>query len=173
MVHSQLFSGGTMAERRQPAFRNLLAYEISSTADALRRSAAMRMRREHDVSLAQVRALALIDHMQPVRLRDVAADAGADKAQISRVVSSLVGRGYVSLQALAGDARSAHLALTESGRTKVAAMFKTLQERDHALRAGLQPAEVQHLLAALDRIRKTADELAMAEERFGSEAPRH
>src|SRR4051812_3459340 len=105
-----------MAERRSPAFRNLLAYQVSSTADALRRSAALRMRREHEVSLAQVRALALIEHLQPVRLRDVAADAGADKAQISRVVSSLVDKGYVSRRALAGDAQSAHLELTDSGR---------------------------------------------------------
>src|SRR6059058_2920329 len=100
---------GLMAERRPPAFRNLLAFQVSSTADALRRSAAMRMRREHELSLAQVRALALIEHLQPVRLRDVAADAGADKAQISRVVTSLVERGLVMRRALAGDARSAHL----------------------------------------------------------------
>ena len=157
-----------MVERRQPAFRNLLAYEISSTADALRRSAAMRMRREHDLSLAQVRALALIEHMQPVRLRDVAADSGADKAQISRVVSSLVSRGYVSRHALAADGRSAHLELTEAGRGKIATVGKTLQERDRVLRAALQPAEVQQLLSFLARIRETAEQLTIEEERFGS-----
>ena len=163
-----------MAEERQPVFRNLLAYEITSTADALRRSAAMRMRREHDVSLAQVRALALIEHMQPVRLRDVAEDAGADKAQISRVVSSLVTRGYVARHALATDGRSAHLELTESGRSKVAALVKTLQERDRVLRAALQPPEVQQLLSFLDRIRKTAEQLAIEEERFGTgQSPQH
>jgi len=157
-----------MAERRQPAFRNLLAYEISSTADALRRSAAMRMRREHDLSLAQVRALTLIETMQPVRLRDVAADAGADKAQVSRVVSSLVSRGYVTRRALAADGRSAHLELTEAGRTKVAALVKTLQERDRVLRAALQPGEIQQLLSFLERIRQTAEQLAMDEERYAN-----
>ena len=104
-----------MAERRSPAFRNLLGFQVCHTADALRRSSAMCMRREHDLSLSQVRALALIEHLQPVRLRDVVADAGADKAQISRVVSSLVARGYVTRRARPGDARSAHLELSAVG----------------------------------------------------------
>lgn len=155
-----------MAERRSPAFRNLLAYQVSATADALRRSAATRMRREHDVSLAQVRILALIEHLQPVRLRDVAADAGADKAQISRVVSSLVGRGYVTRRALVGDARSAHLELTPAGRDKMGSLLRTLQERDQAIKAGFQPAEVEQLEALLARVRKTADQFSLNEDRI-------
>jgi DNA-binding MarR family transcriptional regulator len=157
-----------MVERRPPAFRNLLAYQISSTADALRKSAALRMRREHDVSLAQVRALALIEHLQPVRLRDVAADAGADKAQISRVVSSLVERGFVSRRALAGDARSAHLELTGTGREKFTAIFTTMQDRDRVMRAAFQAAEVDQFVALLARARKTADQLSLDEERLAN-----
>ena len=157
-----------MAERRPPAFRNLLGYQVSSTADALRRSAAMRMRREHDVSLAQLRALALIEHLQPVRLRDVAADAGADKAQVSRVVSSLVEKGYVSRRALARDARSAHLELTESGRAKYDALLKTMQERDQAIRNSFDGNEADTLVAFLGRVRKVAEQLAIEEERLAS-----
>lgn len=153
-----------MSERRPSAFRDLLAYQVSSTADSIRRSAAMRMRREHDLSLAQVRTLSLIDHLQPVRLRDVAADAGADKAQISRVVSSLVSRGYIARRALVGDARSAHLELTPVGRDKYAALFRTLQERDQVLKAGFQPAEIEQLLSLLARVRSTADRLTKDEE---------
>lgn len=155
-----------MAERRQAAYRNLLAFQVTSTADALRRSAALQMRREHDMSLAQVRTLAMIEQLQPVRLRDVAADAGSDKAQISRVVSSLVSRGYVVRRALAGDARSAHLELTEAGRERMDALENTLAERDRALRSTLQPAEAEQLASMLGRVRKTADELMIEEERF-------
>ena len=156
-----------MAERRPPAFRNLLASQISSTADELRKSVTLRLRREHDVSLAQVRTLALIDHLQPVRLRDVALDAGADKAQISRVVSSLVERGYVVRRALAKDARSAHLELTDSGRDKLEVLVKMMQERDRALRAVLQGSEAESLVALLSRIRSTAEHLAEQEEQIG------
>jgi DNA-binding MarR family transcriptional regulator len=151
---------------RRPAYRNLLAHHVASTADALRRSAAMQMRREHEVSLAQVRTLALIEYLQPVRLRDVAADAGADKAQISRVVSSLVGRGYVMRRALAGDARSAHLELTETGRLKIDAVVRTLTERDQQLRSSMQPADADQLVELLARVRKAADKLTQAEERI-------
>jgi DNA-binding MarR family transcriptional regulator len=158
---------GHMAERRPPAFRNLLGYQVSHTADALRRSSAMCMRREHDLSLAQVRALALIEHLQPVRLRDVAADAGADKAQISRVVSSLVERGYVTRRALPGDARSAHLELTGPGRDKYCALIKTLEDRDGTLRAAFDKSEVDMFAAFLMRARKAADKLSMEEERLG------
>lgn len=157
---------------RQPAYRNLLSYHVTSTADVLRRGAAMHMRREHDVSLAQVRTLALIENLQPVRLRDVAADAGADKAQISRVVSSLVSRGYVSRRTITGDARSAHLELTESGRYKVEAIWRTLGERDDRLRTSLQPAEAGQLIALLARVRKAADELAASEENLEAQQRR-
>jgi DNA-binding MarR family transcriptional regulator len=155
-----------MADRRQPAFHNLLSFQVTSTADALRRSASMHMRREHDVSLAQVRTLALILHLQPVRLRDVAADAGADKAQVSRVVTSLVGRGYVTRRALAGDARSAHLELTEAGRAKIGSIERSHEERDRVLREALQPGEPEQLTALLARVRKAADGLTLEEERF-------
>src|SRR5947209_2875976 len=155
-----------MADRREPAYRNLLAFHVTSTADALRRSAALQMRREHDLSLAQVRTLALIENLQPVRLRDVAADAGADKAQISRVVTSLVGRGFVTRRALAGDARSAHLELSEAGHTKMHAVDRTLDERDRLLRDALQAGEVEQLAQLLARVRKAADELTLEEERF-------
>ena len=162
-----------MVERRPPAFRNLLGYQMAGTAEALRRSAALRMKREHDVSLAQVRALTLIEHLQPVRLRDVAADAGADKAQISRVVTSLVQRGYVARRALASDARSAHLELTESGRVKVSALMRSLEARDGALRAAFEPAEFDQLLGLLARIRTAADEMAYQEERLALSTHRH
>src|SRR6476661_8336576 len=157
-----------MVDGRQPAYRNLLAQHVTSTADALRRGSAMQMRREHDLSLAQVRILAFIESLQPVRLRDVAADAGADKAQISRVVSSLVARGYVARRALAGDARSAHLELTDAGQRKMDALLRTLNERDALLRSSMQPAEIDQLLALLARVRKTADELTIREERLGA-----
>jgi DNA-binding MarR family transcriptional regulator len=163
-----------MADRRPPAYRELLGFQIGSTADALRKSAALRMRREHDVSLAQVRALALIEHLQPVRLRDVAADAGADKAQISRVVSSLVSRGLVERRTLVGDARSAHLELTGAGREKFDALFRSLQERDSAVRAAFEAAQADEFRGLLARVRKVADQLTLEEERLAHrKAPAH
>jgi DNA-binding MarR family transcriptional regulator len=157
-----------MAERRLPAYSNLLAFQVTSAADAIRRGAALQMRREHDVSLAQIRILGVIDVLQPVRLRDVAADADADKAQISRVVASLVERGWVARRALAEDARSAFLELTEAGRDKYAALLGTLQERDRAIRAAFDGSEVEELVAFLTRVRKSVEEPAPAQVRVAT-----
>lgn len=155
-----------MAERRVPAFRALLGYQIDSTSEMLRRSATLRLRREYGVSLMEWRTLALIEHMQPVRLRDLAADFGADKAQISRIVAALAGRGLVAREARGGHARSAALELTEPGRALIAALTRTANERDQAFRDCLEPAEVEQLAGMLARIRSRAQELLEAEERL-------
>jgi DNA-binding MarR family transcriptional regulator len=155
-----------MAERRVPAFRALLAYQINSTSEVLRRGAALRLRREHDVSLTEWRTLALIEHLQPVRLRDLAADFGADKAQISRIVTALVSRGLVVRRLREGDARSAQLELSDSGRAKTLALTRSAQDHDRAFRACLKPAEVDLLVGMLARVRTRAQDLLDEEERL-------
>lgn len=154
-----------MAERPTPAFRALLGYQINSTSEALRRGATLRLRREHDVSLMEWRTLALIEHLQPVRLRDLAADFGADKAQISRIVTALVSRGLVR-RLREGDARSAQLELTEPGRAKTVALARAAQERDRTFRACLAPGELEQLTGMLARIRARAQDLLEEEERL-------
>ena len=163
-----------MAERRMPAFRALLGYQINSTSEALRRGATLRLRREHDLSLMEWRTLALIEHLQPVRLRDLAADFGADKAQISRIVTALVGRGLVVRRLRESDARSAQLELTDAGQAKTLALIRAAQERDRVFRACLKPAEVEQLVGMLARIRAQAQELLEEEERRqpGQASPR-
>jgi DNA-binding MarR family transcriptional regulator len=154
-----------MAERRVPAFRALLGYQINSTSEMLRRGATLRLRREYGVSLMEWRTLALIENLQPVRLRDLAADFGADKAQISRIVTALAQRGLVKRRIPGGNARSADLELTESGRALAAALTRAAQERDRAFRACLKPSEVEQLVGMLARIRARAQELLEDEER--------
>jgi len=163
-----------MAERSAPAFRALLGYQINSTSEALRRGATLRLRREHDLSLMEWRTLALIEHLQPVRLRDLAADFGADKAQISRIVTALVSRGLVMRRLRESDTRSAQLELSEAGRAKILALIRAAQERDRAFRACLKPAEVEQLVGMLARIRARALELLEEEERRqpGQASPR-
>ncbi|WP_053076770.1 MarR family winged helix-turn-helix transcriptional regulator [Caenimonas sp. SL110] len=154
-----------MFESRAPAFSQLIAWQINSTSDALRREAAMRMKRDHDISLVEWRTLALIEAMQPVRLRDVAAESDSDKAQISRIVSGLVERGLVERQAVAQDARSAHLRLTPSGTELAAKLAALSQDRDRMLRASCDGASMEVMLATLAVIKEKASELNEAGER--------
>ncbi len=154
-----------MLESRAPAFSQLIAWQINSTSDALRRGVTLRMKREHDISLVEWRTLALIEAMQPVRLRDVAAESVSDKAQISRVVSALVERGLVERQVVAQDARSAHLSLTPPGTEMAAKLSAISQDRDRFLRASCDEDSIEALLATLSVLRSKAMELHDAEER--------
>ena len=145
-----------------PAFLPLLSYEVNSTSDALRRSAALRFRREHDVSLMEWRTLALIEHLQPVTLRALTDYSSTDKAQISRIVSALVERGLVERHAHSSDARSAQLALSAQGRAKIKGLARTARARDRVFRAVLDEGEAEQLVAALHKLKARA--LALIEE---------
>lgn len=155
-----------MGDRHAPAFSALLGHHINSTSDLLRRAAALRSRREQDVSLTESRTLALVEHLQPVRLRDLTAASGSDKAQISRVVTALVGRGLILRSSNSSDARSAHLELTDAGRAKAGHLARMAQDTDRSLRASLKPAEADHLIALLARVKAKARDLVKEEERL-------
>ena len=162
-----------MADTRAPAFRRLVASHINSASDALRRGHALRLRREFDLSLVEWRTICLIEFMQPVRLRDVAAESAADKAQISRIVTGLVKRGLVVRQEYIGDARSAMLELTASGDELAKRLSRLGEERDAELCAALDEAgaDVVHLLRAIGVVKATATRMADAEERLVQSAP--
>lgn len=151
-----------------PAFLSLLSYEVNSASDALRRSAALRFRREHDVSLMEWRTLALIEHLQPVTLRALTDYSSTDKAQISRIVSALVERGLVERRAHSTDARSAELVLTAAGRKKVKGLARTAQLRDRSFRGELNAQEAAQLVAMLRKLKAKA--IAMIEEEDQAQA---
>jgi DNA-binding MarR family transcriptional regulator len=153
-----------MTSPRQPAFRPLLSYEVNSTSDVLRRSAALRFRREHDVSLMEWRTLALIESLQPVALRDLVAYSSTDKAQISRIVTGLAARGFVERHAHATDARSAELRLSAAGRKLVKGLGESARARDRAFRACLSPAEINQLVGTLAKLKACALAMVEAEE---------
>ncbi len=152
------------APDRTPAFRPLLSYEVNHTSDLLRRSAAMRFRREFDVSLTEWRTLALIEHLQPVTLRDLVAYASTDKAQISRIVTALVARGWVQRAAHASDARSAQLALSTGGTKTIRGLARAANARDKAFRACLSEEEAAQLVRMLARLKACAEGLIKDEE---------
>ncbi|HYF43624.1 MAG TPA: MarR family transcriptional regulator [Ramlibacter sp.] len=141
---------------RTPAFHSLLSYQVTSTSDAMRRGAALRLQREHGLSLAQWRVLAMISASEPVQLRELAAFSEADKGQVSRIVASLVERQLVQRKAHAKDARSWHLALTEAGKAVARAAEETSRERDHEFRSCFTPAEAAQFAAMLARLKARA-----------------
>ncbi len=157
-----------MSERKPPAFRPLLSYEVNSTSDVLRRSAALRFRREHGVSLMEWRTLARIEALQPAALRELVATSSIDKAQLSRVVTGLAGRGLVARSAHATDARSAQLMLTAAGKKLMKGLTASAVDRDRQFRDCLTQKEIDQLLATLAKLKAKAQQLVDGEAEIGS-----
>lgn len=128
----------------------LLSYRLSRTSSALSRSAALRYRREFDVSLGEWRAIALIASDPTLTLNRLARRAGLDKAQMSRIVSKLTQRDLVNRTA--GSGRTSQLALTEAGTKVYRGLIAAANERDVTFRGVLSPEEGEVLVRALDKL---------------------
>ncbi|MBN9734938.1 MULTISPECIES: MarR family transcriptional regulator [unclassified Pseudonocardia] len=139
----------------------LLSYRLSRTSSALSRSAALRYRREFDVSLGEWRAIALIAADPTLTLNRLARRAGLDKAQMSRVVARLSERGLVDRTA--GSGRTSQLALTAAGTEVYRGLITAANERDAQFLAALSPDESAVLLRALDHLAEVALEVERRE----------
>ncbi len=147
-----------------PSIRDLVSYRLSRAASLISRGAALRYRREFDVSLGEWRALALLATGTPPSLMQLARAAGLDKAQMSRVVSSLVGRDLVARE---GSGRSACLTLTPAGRSLYGSLIAAAGERDRALRATLSAEELAVLETVLAKLVVQARQFIEAEAQTG------
>jgi DNA-binding MarR family transcriptional regulator len=121
--------------------RALVSYRLARTATLMSRGAALRYRREFDVSLGEWRALALLASDAPQSLMQLSRAAGLDKAQTSRVIASLISRGLVLRATTPKVGRAVELNLTRRGRSVYAGLIAAAAERDRAFRAALTAGE--------------------------------
>lgn len=145
---------------RRPAndisIRELISYRLSRTASLMSRGAALRYRREFDVSLGEWRALALLATGAPQSLIQLSRAAGLDKAQMSRVVTSLTDRKLVLRELSPHGGRAIELSLTKTGRETYLGLITAAAERDRAFRAALSPDELATLELALEKLADAA-----------------
>ena len=147
----------------EATIRDLISYRLSRAANLMSRGAALRYRREVDVSLGEWRALALLAGDVPLSLTRLARDGGLDKAQMSRVVTGLVARGLVRRESSSENARVSELSLTQSGRAIYAHLMTAAAERDRAFRAALEPEELQILESAIEKLADQARQFIRSE----------
>jgi DNA-binding MarR family transcriptional regulator len=148
---------------RNPAIRDLVSYQLAKTAGLMSKGAALRYRREFDVSLGEWRALALLGGGSPQSLLELARAAGLDKAQMSRVVASLVRRGLMRHADTPQRGRSVGLVLTPRGQVTYQGLITAAAERDRAFRAALTPAEAKALTSILEKFARQARVFIAAE----------
>jgi DNA-binding MarR family transcriptional regulator len=131
--------------------KDLLSYRIHRVSSLLSRSAAVRYRTEFDLSLGEWRALALLGGFAPMSLNQLAREADLDKAQMSRVVSGLVRKGFIAREAGSRRERAA-LVLTPAGERTYRSLMNAAAERNAAFLACLAPSELQALNSALAKL---------------------
>lgn len=108
----------------------------------------------HDISVTQCHALeALVEH-GPMRLTELTGRLFLDKSTTSRVVQTLVKKGYVEQQEDPGDRRANALRATRAGRNLCARITDDLVAQQKALLADLD-ADVR--TAVVHVIRRLAD----------------
>lgn len=151
----------TTGETRLVTIKELLSYRISRVANAMSRSAALRYRRDFNVSLGEWRIIALLGSDAPLTHNNLARLAALDKAQMSRAVTKLSNRGLILREFGAG--RTTILSLTRKGQKLYDGLIGAANERDEAFLACLTPRERTVLDSALKKLSSFASALESSE----------
>jgi DNA-binding MarR family transcriptional regulator/GNAT superfamily N-acetyltransferase len=105
-------------------------------------------------SLPEARVLyELANHDQPAAT-DVANELGLDAGYLSRMLRSLVHRGFVRRTRSAADGRRAHLSLTRRGQAAFARLNQQTHEDVAAMLRTLSAADRRRLVAAMETIER-------------------
>ena len=111
----------------------------------------------HDVSVTQCYALETIVEHGPLRLSALAERLFLDKSTTSRVVSTLVRKGYVEQRADAKDGRATTLSATRQGQRLCARITDDLVDQQKQLLQDLDPEVRAGVVQVLRRLAHAAD----------------
>jgi MarR family transcriptional regulator, 2-MHQ and catechol-resistance regulon repressor len=111
----------------------------------------------HDISVTQCYALETLVEHGPLRLSALAERLFLDKSTTSRVVATLVKKGYVEQGADAQDGRAIALSVTRKGRSLCARITDDLVDQQKQLLQDLDPDVRTGVVRVLRRLAQAAD----------------
>lgn len=111
----------------------------------------------HDISVTQCYALETLVEHGPLRLGELSARLFLDKSTTSRVVGTLVRKGYVEQHPDPQDGRATALSATRAGRNLCARITDDLVEQQKALLADLEPEVRAGVVEVIRRLARAAD----------------
>lgn len=111
----------------------------------------------HDVSVTQCYALETLVEHGPMRLSDLARRLFLDKSTTSRVVSTLVRKGYVQQRADAQDGRATTLSATRQGERLCTQITADLVDQQKQLLGDFDPEVRAAVVQVLRRVAQAAD----------------
>ena len=111
----------------------------------------------HDISVTQCYGLETLVQHGPMRLNALAEHLFLDKSTTSRVVSTLVRKGYVEQRADVSDRRATTLSTTRQGARLCARITEDLVEQQKELLRDLEPEVRAGVVSVLRRLADAAD----------------
>jgi MarR family 2-MHQ and catechol resistance regulon transcriptional repressor len=111
----------------------------------------------HDISVTQCHALETLVEHGPLRLGDLTQRLFLDKSTTSRVVRTLVKKGYVEQHTDANDGRATALSATRTGRNLCARITEDLVDQQTELLADLHPDIRAGVVNVIRRLAQAAD----------------
>jgi DNA-binding MarR family transcriptional regulator len=111
----------------------------------------------HDISVTQCYTLETLVEHGPLRLRTLAERLFLDKSTTSRVVATLVKKGYVEQDADARDRRAIAIRVTGRGRSLCARITADLVDQQMQLLRDLDPEVRTGVVRVLHRLAHAAD----------------
>ena len=111
----------------------------------------------HDISVTQCHTLEMLVEHGPMRLNDLTERLFLDKSTTSRVVRTLVKKGYIEQQADPSDGRATALSVTLAGRHLYARITDDLVAQQEDLLADLDPDVRAGVVDVIRRLARAAD----------------
>ena len=136
----------------------------------MRRAATLRYLRQFGLGLLEWRIIARLDERVPASLSALAEEIGIDKAQMSRGVTALVGRGLVLREVNPRNRREIRLLLTAKGRAIHRRMVAGAHRRGAEMTAGLSAAQRADLEYSIDHMLASARAMLAREQAGGDGA---
>ena len=111
----------------------------------------------HDISVTQCHTLEMLVEHGPMRLNGLTERLFLDKSTTSRVVRTLVKKGYVEQHSDPRDGRATALSATRAGRDLCARITEDLVDQQKDLLADLDPDVRAGVVDVIRRLARAAD----------------
>ena len=137
----------------------MLSSRLMVLANLLKRGAMLRYKRLAGVSSVEFGLVASLGRRPPMSVARLAEAVGQDKGQISRALAELVARKLIAKSANPKDSREVLVSLTATGLAAHDAIVAGAQERNRRLLEHLSKDEFDKLLAQIEHLTTTAEEM--------------
>ena len=141
----------------------MLSSRLMVLANLLKRGAILRYKRLAGLSSVEFGLVASLGRRPPMSVARLAEAVGQDKGQISRALAELVSRKLIAKSANPKDSREVLVSLTPAGLAAHDAIVAGAQERNRRLLEHLSKDEFDKLLAQIEQLTATAEEMLEAE----------